>query len=51
MTDDEKTTDAADQSAFAGDEPPHLGAEDDPSHPSDGELTPEDLAEGGPAGA
>ena len=50
MTDDEKTQDAADQSAFAGDEPPHKGAEDDPSR-SDGEQTAEDLAEGGPAGA
>jgi hypothetical protein len=51
MTDDEKTQDAADQSAFAGDAPPHQGAEEDASRPSDGELTTEELAEGGPAGA
>ena len=51
MTDDEKTQDAADQSAFAGGTPPHTGAEEDPSRPSDEELTTEDLAEGGPAGA
>ena len=42
---------AAEQSAFVRDEPPHVGAEDDPSRPSDEELTTEDLAEGGPAGA
>ena len=52
MTDDEQTQDtAAEQSAFAGDTPPHAGAEEDRSRPSDEELTTEDLAEGGPAGA
>ena len=51
MTDDEKTQDAAEQSAFAQDTPPHTGAEEDPSRPSDEEMTTEDLAEGGPAGA
>ena len=37
-------------SAFDRDEPPHVGAEEDRSRPSDGDLTTEDLGEGGPAG-
>ena len=49
--DDEQTTEtpAAEQSAFNQDEPPHVGADDDPERPED--LSTEDLAEGGPAGA
>ncbi len=52
MTDDEQTKqgEAADQSAFAGGDAPHKGAEDDPSR-TEGDLSTEDLAEGGPAGA
>ena len=42
-------TTAAEQSAFEQEEPPHVGADDDPQRPDD--LSTEDLAEGGPAGA
>ena len=49
--DDEQQTDAtpAQQSAFNQEEPPHAGADEDPDRPDD--LSTEDLAEGGPAGA
>ena len=50
--DDEKTTEdttAAEQSAFNQEEPPHAGADEDPERLDD--LSTEDLAEGGPAGA
>jgi hypothetical protein len=52
MTDEDETQvpdDVAAESAFAQDEPPHVGADDDPERSED--LTTEDLAEGGPAGA
>ena len=54
MSDDPTQSDAdadpAEQSAFARDEPPHVGADEDPDRPADEELTTEDLGEGGPAG-
>ena len=46
-----ETTEAAEQSAFNQDEPPHTGADEDRSRPADEDLTTEDLGEGGPAGA
>jgi len=49
--DDEKPDDtAAEQSAFNQDDPPHVGADDDPDRRSE-DLSAEDLGEGGPAGA
>jgi hypothetical protein len=51
MDDPKPTDDVAEQSAFNREEPPHVGAEEDRSRPADEDLTTEDLAEGGIAGA
>ena len=48
--DDEQTDDTpTEQSAFNRDEPPHVGADDDPDRPAE-DLSTEELGEGGPAG-
>lgn len=48
MEDDHANDTPAEQSAFNQDQPPHVGADDDPDRSQD--LTTEDLGEGGPAG-
>ncbi len=41
----------AEKSAFLGDTPPHLPADDEQTERRDEDLSTEELGEGGPAGA